>query len=125
MDIGNNIKVLLAKHNEHVKVDDIGGELIIYDNTPQLALTDSQYNNLLKDYIFSGIAISGYSPEVEVQLVNFYEEELKYVLHNNYIYVIKTPAMDLVDPIAVVRFVTKRANWGFSQFYAHFLETTN
>jgi hypothetical protein len=123
MEIGNNIKVLLTKYNEYVTVDDIGGELIIYDNTNQLDITDSMYSNLLKDFVFSGIAISGYSDHVKVKLEDFYGEEVKYLLHKNYIYVIKTPTMDLQDPIAVVKFVPKNKKWPCEQFYAHFLKT--
>lgn len=125
MEVKNDIKVLLKKHNDAVKVDDIGGELLIYDNTPQLAVTDSNYNSLLKDYAFSGVAVFGFSDQVKFELEDFYGKKVKFLLHKDFIYVIKSPSMDLVDPIAVVRFIPKSSDWSCEQFYAHFLTTTN
>lgn len=122
MKVGNDIKVLLTKYNKHVKVDDIGGELILYDNSALIALTDSTSDYLLRDHVFSGIGVSGFTDEVIVRLDNFYEEEQKYMLHKGFIYVKKTLTMDSTDPIALVRFLPKGKFWAGEYFYAHFLE---
>ena len=122
--VGNDIKVLLTKCDKDVKVDDIGGELILFDNTSFLANPDSTERFLLKDNVFSGIKISGYSDIVKPKLENFYGEEVSFTLHKNYIYVNKTGALDIDDPIAVVRFVPVEDRfWAGDYFYAHFLET--
>lgn len=122
--VGNDIKVLLTKYKKHVKVDDIGGELILYDNSDSLIDPKGSEKFLLKDHMFSGIALSEYSDIVEFKLENFYEEEMRFTLHKNFIYVNKTEAMDRDDPIAIVRFIPIQAKfWAGDYFYAHFLET--
>jgi len=121
--VGNDIKVLLTKANKDVKVDDIGGELIIYDNSQYILEPDSTQKFLLKTAVFSGVAISDYSDIVKPKLEDFYEEDVRFTLYKNYIYVTKTETMDTTDPVAVVRFVpTQDKFWAGDYFYAHFIE---
>ncbi len=120
--VGNDIKVLLTKFNKRVKVDDIGGELILYDNTKELSSPDSTEEFMLKEYVFSGVIVSGFAESVKLKLEDFYGKEIQYALYKNYIYVKKTATLDITDPIAVIRFLPVKSFWAGSYFYAHFLE---
>ncbi len=122
--IGNNIKVLLTKYSEDVIIDDIGGELLLYNHSHLCGFTDQTTISLLKDYRFTGVSLEYLENVMKMEIKNFYDESLDFFIHLNYIFV-KQQGAELDDPICVVSFVPKSSSWIGAQFYANFIEKTN
>ncbi len=119
VELGNNIKVLLTKYNNNVIIDDIGGELLLYNHS---GLLNIDKEPLLKDYVFTGVKLEYFNKVVDIIIKDFYEKSLKYVINNGFIFVEQTSDMFLNDPICVVSFVAKATSFVRGQFYAHFIE---
>lgn len=125
VEIGNNIKVLLTKYSKDVIIDDIGGELLLYNNTQLCGLTDFITVDLLKDFSFTGVGLEFNDKVINMEVKDFYSNSLEFVVHLDYIFVKKQEGNDLSDPMCVVSFVPKHPVFAGAQFYAHFLEKTN
>lgn len=119
VELGNNIKVLLTKYNNNVIIDDIGGELLLYNHNDLLNISKEP---LLKDYVFTGVKVEYFNKVIDMIIRDFYEKSLKYVVNNDFIFVERTSDMFLNDPICVVSFVAKTTSFVRGQFYAHFIE---
>ena len=122
VDVGNSIVVLFKKFNENVLVDDIGGEMILYDNSP---LCPKECSFMLYTHIFTGISFKIHSKGVGMVIKDFYEDIMEYVIYNDYIYIKKHDFFDCSDPVAVVSFYPMAKGSSYTSFYTYFLEFTH
>ena len=123
--VGNNIKVLLTKFNNNVKIDDIGGELLLYDHTHLCSFEDSEALRVLKNYSFTGVSFQPLPDFITFNVHDLYEQPLEYVICNRYFFVKKVEGHDLNDPLCVVGFKSKIKHWLGDTFFGHFIEMKN
>ena len=119
VNLGNNTKVLLTKYSNDVIIDDIGGELLLYNNNNLFNGSDV---SLLDTYVFTGVSLEYLDKVVIMAIKDFYEKPLEYTLHNGYIFVKKVPEIEIKDPLCVVSFLVKSPSFVRGQLYAHFIE---
>ena len=118
--IGNNIKVLLTKYSKDVIIDDIGGELILYDHS---RLLNGFYDDLLKSFSFTGIKLEYSDNLVEILVRDLYEKQLEYTKRDDFLFVKKTSTVDTSDPLCVISFTSKGSVFFVKGIlYAHFIE---
>jgi hypothetical protein len=123
--ISNDIKVLFTKYHKDVIIDDIGGEMLLYDNTDFCDFKDSESLEVLKGYVFTGISFKELPSAVVLKIQNLYGDYLDYVICNNYVFIKKDTSIKSTDPLGVVSFFAKNTEILYKQFYAHFIEKIN
>jgi hypothetical protein len=119
LHIGNDIKVLLTKYSKDVIIDDIGGELLLYNHSNLDPFTE---RGILKEFIFTGISFDPLPEVISFQVCDLYEDPLEYMIYKKYFFVKYYTGIDLNDPICVVGFKPKTDHWICKRFYAHFIE---
>lgn len=119
VDLGNNIKVLLTKYTNNVIIDDIGGELLLYNHNNLFNASNTPF---LVGYLFTGVSLEYLDKVVTMVIRDFYDKPLEYTLHKDYIFIKEVPEIELNDPICVVSFFAKAPSFVRGQLYAHFIE---
>ena len=121
VDLGNNIKVLLTKYSNNVIIDDIGGELLLYNHNNLLNINHTKLSN---DYNFTVVKLEYFENVVDMVIKDFYEHPIEYIKNDGYLFIKKDTEMLINDPICVVSFLAKGNSFVRGQLYAHFIEKT-
>lgn len=125
VEVGNNIKIIFTRFNKHVIIDDIGGELLLYNHSYICDFEDTYSIDMLKKYIFTGVKLEKLHDTVVMRLQDLYGDPVEYIIYNGFIFVKRTSTTDTDEPVCVVSFVSKNTTLFNKQFYAIFIEKVN
>jgi len=122
VELGNNTKVMLTRYSNNVIIDDIGGELLLYNHNDLFTFSNTV---LLNTHIFTGVCLEYADKVITMNIKDFYDKPIDYIVYNNYVFVEKIQDMSLNEPICVVGFFVKNPSFISGQLYAHFIEKNN
>jgi len=120
--VNNDIKILF-KTVGNVTYDTMAGEMYLYDNSI-LSPKDPLSISLLKDYYFTGIAFKNLTSDIKLNIVDISYTPVRFLLHKDFIYVIKSDNIDATTPVGVVSFAPSEEHWVGGGFFAHFIQIT-
>lgn len=111
----NDIKVLYERYNDKIKIDNIDGSVVLYN---QSNIKSSRLG------LFTGIKFI-IDEKVTLDIQDFNDNKIKYYVEKGYVVLDIKDLKDYQNPICTVKFVPKNNTFGIKKFYEHLIEINN